>query len=258
MQLYLAVTPEHLERALALTAHVAHAAFRIGEEGALLSRALPAALQGGIMVVDCAASFPAAAVEDAARQLLRVCLRRSFSGVVLDTPDTPPPAAQELAQQLQPMAAQYRRRLYVPECLAHAAPGATVLVCTALSGGSLQQRLEEACAQYGPSRIALDLQRLMMEFPIPCPGGEGTPLTAKELQQRRQGRCVYYCDELCAHYFTRGGGRETRFILYDDADTLRRKMELAQALGIGEGFLMWPETEDLLEKLFDKKKEGEP
>ena len=264
MPLYLAVTPDHLPAAMALTPHLAHVAYRVTVEGTLLAQDLPSSLRGGLMVVECTKAFPAAAAGSLARAMIDHCLQRSFSGIVLDTPGTAGNAMTALARQLQPLCAAYRRQLYLPEQYADAVPGSTVLICTALSGGSLSRRLEDACARHGAERIALDLQRLAMEFPLPCPTGVGTPLSTHELHRQMQGAAVYYCSELCARYFTRHHRGSTRFVLFDDADTLRRKRELAQALGIADAFVMWPEVEDIAHSLFDAKKapdtkkEGEP
>ena len=125
-----------------------------------------------------------------------------------------------------------------------------MLLCTALSGGSLQGRLEETCAAYGAQRLALDLERLMMDFPLTCPSGEGIRLSREELAIRMQGRSVFYAEDLCARYFTYRRGGQTHFVLFDDAGTLRRKIEMGQALGIREGFVMLPEVEDLTGSLF--------
>ena len=48
--------------------------------------------------------------------------------------------------------------------------------------------------------------------------------------------------------YRRGG--QTHFVLFDDAGTLKRKMEMGQVLGIREGFVMLPEVEDLTQFLF--------
>lgn len=258
MQLYLAAEPAYLPRALARTPHLAHAAFGIAPDGSLLEQELPPALRGGLMLLRCDGSFPCSCVENLGRDILRVCLRRHFSAVVLDFPGEPAAERADLTAQLDLLTQQQRRRLYVPEGYAAAAPHGIILICTAISGGSLQQRLEESAARYGPKRIALDLQRLAMDFPLPCPSGEGTPLTSDQLRQLKQGRAVFFSDELCARYFTCRRHGNTHFVLFDDADTLRRKMTLADALGIGEGFVMLPEVEDLLGQLFEEKKEAEP
>lgn len=258
MHIHLAATPDHLDTCLTLTQQLAHVAFRVDRDGTLLCRALPPALRGGLMVVDCEEAFPAQQAESLSREVLRVCVRRSFSGIVLDLPEHPCASVQPLVQYLNALCIRHGRRLYVPPNCAEDAPQAHVLICTALSGGTLAQYLQDACTQYGTSRIALDLQRLMMEFPLPCPSGMGTPLKLQQLAQRRQGRSIYYCDALCARYFTRRQGGETHFVLFDDADTLQRKMALAEGLGITEGFFMWPEVRDIAAALFEKKKEGEP
>ena len=191
------------------------------------------------------------------REILRSCLRRCFSGIVLDFPLPTDTQRINFAKYLERWAVQYRRRLYVPECYATHLPQSKILLCTALTHGRLQQRLEEAAAQYTPQRIALDLQRLAMDFPLPAPNGQGTPLFPAALAQRCRGQNVYFSEDLCARYFTQQQNGCTHFVLFDDAHTLRRKMALAQQLGIEEAFVMLPEVEDLLEVLFEKKKEGE-
>ena len=140
------------------------------------------------------------------------------------------------------------RTLYVPEHCPVA--GATILLCTALSGGTLEGRLTQAVDQYGAEHLALDLQRLAMDFPLPCPGGQGTPLTRSQLAALAAGRSTFYSDALCARYFTLTRQGQTHFVLFDDARTLRRKLDLARQLGIRDALVMLPEVEDLLEPLF--------
>ena len=258
MQLYLAAAPDELERCLPLTNRVAHAAFRVGEDGALLLRPMPETLRGGFLLLDCSARFPAAAAPQLARDILRHCVQRNFSGVVLDGFDSATPERSALCGQLQPLCRRYHRTLYVPTVCADDAPQAFVLLCTALSGGTLTQYLRESVECWGPQRIALDLQRLQMEFPLPCPDGEGTSLSQEQLRQRITGRSVYYSDALCARYCTCRSQGQYRFVLFDDADTLQRKIKTAQAMGITQGFFTWGEVADIAEELPWKKKEAEP
>ena len=237
MTLYLTAAPDRLVQARAATAQLAHAAYRIGPGSQLLAAPLPAALRGGLMVVSDRQAPAVEQPEPLARQLVRMCLRRGFSGVVLDLEELPEGRWAEdraaLIRQLAPLLGAYGRRLYVPEIYAAASPEMVVLLCTALSGGSLQ-----------------GLERLMMDFPLPCPSGEGIRLSREELAIRMQGRSVFYAEDLCARYFTYRRGGQTHFVLFDDAGTLRRKIEMGQALGIREGFVMLPEVEDLTGSLF--------
>ena len=52
-----------------------------------------------------------------------------------------------------------------------------------------------------------------------------------------------------AKYFTYSAGSGTHFVLFDDAETLRQKVRLAQGLGIQTAFLMFPEMSDLVPEL---------
>ena len=125
-----------------------------------------------------------------------------------------------------------------------------MLLCTALSGGTLEGRLNQAASRYGAEHLALDLQRLAMDFPVPCPSGQGTVLTRSQLAALAAGRPTFYSDALCARYFTLTRQGQTHFVLFDDARTLRRKLDLARQLGIRDALVMLPEVEDLLEPLF--------
>lgn len=258
LQLYLAATPDRLETVRGCTCRMAHVAYRVGADGHLHGTPMPTALQGGMMVLGETEESCFAAADTLCREILRSCLRRCFSGIVLDFPLSTDRQRLAFARQLERWAAQYRRRLYVPESYAPHLPQSKVLLCTALTSGRLQQRLEEAAAQYTPQRLALDLQRLAMDFPLPTPNGQGTPLSPAELQRRCRGQNVFFSEDLCARYFTQQQNGHTHFVLFDDSHTLLRKMALAKQLGIGEAFVMLPEVEDLLGELFAKKKEGEP
>ena len=83
------------------------------------------------------------------------------------------------------------------------------------------------------------------------PYGCGTPLTREELLALREKHpsSVYFSRELMAKYFTYSEGNGTHFVLFDDAETLRQKVKLAQNLGIQTAFLMFPEISDLLPEL---------
>ena len=184
-----------------------------------------------------------------ARQLARVCLRRGYAGAAADFDPPARPDRAALLQALLPLLASCGRTLYVPEHYA-ACHGASVLLCTALSGGTLEGRLNQAASQYGAEHLALDLQRLAMDFPVPCPSGQGTALTRSQLAALAAGRSTFYSDALCARYFTLTREGRTHFILFDDAQTLRRKLALARSQGIRDALVMLPEVEDILVPLF--------
>lgn len=253
MQIYLAATPDKLRTAMGFTSRLAHVAYRIDGGGQLTCSGLPPGTWGGLMALNDRECGPLRDREGLCRAILRTCASRRFAGVLADfeSPFSREKAA--LLQALCPRLLQSGRQLFVPEPYGASVPGACVLLCTAISGGTLRQRLEEGGAHFGRERVALDLQRLRMDFPLPCPGGQGAPLTAQALGSLLDRRpATFYSADLCARYFTvtRAGSR--RFILFDDARTLLQKIRLGDSLGVSTGFLMFPEVEDILPQLFPR------
>ena len=224
------------------------AVYRLGPR--LLSAAGNAPVQGGLMLVrDSRECGPA---EVLARDILRECLRRNYDGVVLDWYHNSTDRG-ALTAQMGQLCTQYERRLFVPERYASHAPHATVLLNTAVSGGTLKSCLDEGVRRFGASRLALDLERMRLDFTLPHTMNVRRPLTAEELRRLREGKSVYFSDDLCARYFTYRKGGETRFVLFDDAETLRRKLRVARESGIPDALCVYPEVQDLLPRLFPGK-----
>lgn len=255
MQLYLAVSPDKLRQAARFTDRLAHVAYRIGPEGRLTRRNLLVSTRGGMMVLGDQGCGPVRDSAALCRDVWRECGTRCYSGVLADFESPPSPDRTGFLSDLGRVLSRNSRRLFVPEPYGQAVDHAVVLICTALSGGVLRQRLEEAQSRFG-RRLALDLQRLRMDFPLPCPGGEGRPLPVGELDSlmEREQPSVFYSSDLCAKYFTYTREGESHFVLFDDAATLRRKLQAGQSLGIETAFLMYPEAEDLLPALFQPRR----
>lgn len=250
METYLAVTPDKLGEALKCTDRIAHVAYRIGENGTLVGQALPPRVRGGIMVLgdECRGEILDAAA--LCESIWRECLKRGFCAVVTDFENPPARDRIEFLCGLCEVLRRGGRGLYVPESCGETVQNAFVLICTAISGGSLRERLEEAKCRFG-DRLALDLQRLRMDFSLPCPGGEGCALDSETFCAYLSCEPpVYFSEDLCAKYFTRECDCGLRFVLFDDAETILRKRELARKMGIGTAFLMYPEVEDLAARLF--------
>jgi hypothetical protein len=186
------------------------------------------------------------------------CQSRGFSGAVLDFECRLPPLEQVAAA----LDEGFRRRgwsLYVPEGYAPFAPHAKVVIPSALSGGSLEQRLEEAAKRFGQTRTVLALQRTAEDFTLPAPSGSGRELTQEELSalKNRLQPAVFFSHELCARYFTymeRESG--AHFVLFDDGDTLRRKVETAHRFGIHTFLAAWPELSPWAERVGVRKISG--
>ena len=254
MQIYLAVTPDKQRRAAGFTDRLAHVAYQVGREGHLTRQALLARTFGGLMVLGDREWGAVRDISQLCREVWRECGNRNYGGVVADFEHAPTPDRTAFLDALGRVLARNRKHLFVPEDYGGQVPSAQVLICTAISGGTLRQRLKEAGQTFGQRRLALDLQRLRMSFPLPCPSGEGSPLADGELEELmgRREPSVFYSGDLCAKYFTTALEGESRFVLFDDAGTLRRKMQLGQELGLTTGLVMYPEVEDILPELFGR------
>ena len=186
-------------------------------------------------------------VDALCRAIAAECVRRGFQGVLADFESPAHTDRLSFLTQLTGQLSAHGLALFSPLTLP--AEGAALLIGTGISGGSLRVLLEENINRYGAAHLALDLERVMMDFPLPCPTGCGTPLTREELLSLRQKHhsSVYFSRELMANYFTYSAERGTHFVLFDDEETLRQKVSLAQRLGIPSAFVMYPEIADLLQ-----------
>ena len=247
MQVFLAVTPGELAEAMPFSRSFAHVAYRIGQSSTLLRQNLLLQTRGGLLAVSDREAPPIAEPEKLCAAVLRECGRRGYGGVLLDFEESPTPDRLAFVRQLGQVLSASRRTLYLPEPFAGETPAGVSLICTAISGGNFAERLREAAARRSPGRLALDVQRLRMDFRLPSRTGEGTPLTEAEfrLLLDREKPSVFFSQDLCARYFTYTREGTLHFVLFDDAGTLREKLKLGGSMGFAAAFLMWPEVRDI-------------
>lgn len=240
---FIAVLPPHrLGEIQGWRVTPAYQGYRLGAR--LLRAEGTAPPRGGLMMLGDQGYDGLGTAAALSQDILRECQSRGLAGAVLDFDCLLPPLEQ-LAARLD---GEFSRRgwpLYVPERYASCAPGARVLVSSALSGGSLRQRLEEALERFGESRTVLALEKRREDFFLPSPTGSGQPLTEEELEQLKQrlAPSIFFSGDLCARYFTymsRDNG--AHFVLFDDGDTLRHKVEVARELGIRTFLAPWAEV----------------
>ena len=244
MKTYLAITPGEAQQLASCPVPLVHIAYAIDEGGMLARCSLKGGVCGGLMGLSdrCKKTLPR--TQALVRTILRECEVRQFDGVFADFESPPLPDRAPFLDQLGAALSQRGKQLYAPLSV----PSGCVLVSTAISGGSLREMLCQARSRYGAERTALDVQRLIMDFPLPCMSGQGRPMPLEELHTFRKRRdiSVFYSRELGAHYFTHRLDGETHFVLFDDAQSLRAKLSLGEQLGLTAAFLMYPEVRDLL------------
>lgn len=251
--IYLMTPPRQAPKAQQYGLTAAHMTYRIGGGPHLFRTQGPVAARGGILVADHQGYDGRGNPDALCQEILRECAARSFTGVFFDFEGPPMPVLRRAVEHLAPAFQKRRWNLYVPESYACAAPAVKVVIPTALSGGSLKQRLGQAAQTYGAQRVALGLEWVAEDFTLPAMSGGGRHLEWEELERLRGQRApaVYFSDELCAHYFTyMHTGQSAHFTLFDDPSSMAKKLYVAAALGIHEAFLPDPQREDFLKELF--------
>lgn len=251
MQIYLAVSPPDASAAGRCSRPLAHAAYRIGPDSTLLRKGLPLQARGGLLALSDREAPPIGDPEALCAAVARECGRRSYQGVLADFDQPPQPDRQAFLHRLGERLSAARRSLFLPERYGDPGIRAVRIVGTAVSGGSLQDHLRQSVQRWGgANRLALDVERLRMDFPLPCPTGLGEPLTREELEARLREASPFFSQELCARYCTYTRNGQLHFVLFDDAETLRQKLRTGASMGFAAAFLMWPEISDLAGELF--------
>ncbi|MCI8537636.1 MAG: hypothetical protein HFF18_03110 [Oscillospiraceae bacterium] len=230
---------------------VAHMSYRVGPGPQLLRGGIPAALRGGFLMMDDQGYTPERGGCAAfCQQVLRECALRGYTGVIADWENPPGQAQAELTQAMDQALNGKGWPLFVTEPYAKCAPHARVMISSAVSGGSLSERLSEAAERYGIERIALAVERCAEDFTMPSPSGAGNKLSGEALGalMEEYRPATYFSNELCAHYFTyRPEGQSgVHFVLYDDGGSIRKKLQTARNLGISYALMAYPEVSGLL------------
>lgn len=243
MQIYLAVSPMEQKKAAGYARKLAYAAYRIGQCSTLLREASLPDISGGLLLISDLCAPIIRDAEKLAQAVLNECSRKKSAGAILDFESPPAQDRINFVKALSRLLSSSRSALYVPE--QYAVPGCIPVINTAISGGNFTEYLQNALRQYGTA--ALDTQRLCMDFSLPAPSGTGTSLHPEQLSAILQqiNPQSFFSRDLCAKYFTYSRDGQTHFILYDDSDTLRQKLQIGSSLGFCAAFLMYPEVSDL-------------
>ena len=249
--LLLAAAPTEMMAAQAHGLTLAHMAYRVGGGPHLFRANLPIPARGGLMMIDDAGFDGRGDPAPFCQEVMRECTARGYTGVICDF-ERPMALLGRIVSELSPLLARQGWPLYVTEPFGRYSDHAKVLIPTALSGGSLYQRLEESAGRYGAARVALAVERSAEDFFLPAPTGQGIHLSQEELQQRigELSPSIFFSNELCAHYFTYMNQQNgAHFVLFDDAASIRKKLYVARSLDISDALLPYPDLADLLPAL---------
>ncbi len=248
-RLILTAPADRSRAVLAFGVPVGHMVYRVGRGPRLFRANLPMAIRGGLMVIDDTGFDGLGESGPFCQEVMRECIARNFSGIICNFEARPFPVLGKIVAELGELAHKRGWPLYVIEPYARFSDKSKVLISTALSGGSLRQRLQEAAGQYGAARVALSIERVRQDFFLPSPSGQGTPISQEELKERIEALSpsIFFSNELCAYYFTYMSPQNgAHFILFDNVESIRKKLYVARSLDIIDAIVPYLQVEDLL------------
>ena len=237
MKIILATPPEYSSMAAATGLDPAFMSYSY-VNGRLRSAPYRRSGRGGVMHINLAGQMKSSAPDEIMRELDS----RDLNGVALDTANE---CGSEATARLASMLDASGRTLYLP-CERGVPECAVSLVCTGISGGSLEAMLREAVKLRGAERIALETELLRMDFSLPCPSGEGQVPEPARFKKLLDGASVFFSEELCTNYFSYTEAGKVHFVLFDNAHSIRRKLSLAESLDISTAFLYYPDVRHIL------------
>ncbi|NLA86119.1 MAG: hypothetical protein GX847_02310 [Clostridiales bacterium] len=246
-----AAPPEFLEAASHTGYPLAYMVYRIGRGHHLFRAQGVKFVSGGVMVLDTGGYVGGGPSATLILEILGECEKNKFSGIVLDTGGKLTSQLMLLIGHLASEAKKRGLKVYVHEILSNASPHVVVLVPTALSGGTLSGHLSDAIEKYGHSRVALEVERIRMDFSLPATQGTGRALTDEELRSLidEHHPQSFLSKDLCAYYFTYRDKKGIHFVLYDNGASIRRKLTVGGKLGIEDAFIFYPHAADIIDKI---------
>ena len=250
LSLILTAPPSQAQAARAYGLPIAHMAYRVGPGPRLLRSSVPVSLRGGLLMLDDHGYHPGHSdPASLCRGIKQECFARGFDGIIANWEALPSPECIHMTQAIADLAAGQNWPFYLPERFGRHITQGRVMIPSSLSGGSLRMRLSEAVQSFGPERVALAVERAAFDLKLPSPNGQGRELPVSELERltATYHPSVYFSDDLCARYFTyRTTEGETHFVLFNDAGTIQKKLQIAGEFGIQACLLAYPEVSDLL------------
>lgn len=110
-------------------------------------------------------------------------------------------------------------------------PQGTYLADCAVSGGTLEDFLKRAL-QFSHKLLCVRMKMVYMDFTLPCPTGVGTPLNEAQASALLAKRMPVFSPALCTNYVTFLEDQRLHAVLADSPETLRKKLRLAESLGV--------------------------
>lgn len=109
-------------------------------------------------------------------------------------------------------------------------PGFYLADC-AVSGGTLEAFLR-ACMELTKGQFCVRIAPIAMDFPLPSPGGKGVSISQDKLERLKKAHACHFSSALQMNYLTYLEDSQLHGVLFDTKETVRKKLALAESLGV--------------------------
>ena len=226
--LYFVTSPAETSSAAKWGHPLAHMAYGTDRDTLVLTvGALSLTVRSGWMVLTDHRLPDHGSIPAFAAQVRQECRTRRYEAIMFDFEQPANDRAFEIIEAVSASSLPF----LVPQIYADAFPQAMIMVDSAISGGNLKEHLVELQTRW-PNQLCLSLHPLQMRFPLPSNQTVGEIIDAETLKQALKDHTSYFSHDLGCRYFTQQINGQFFFTLFDDADSLRYKLSLADELGI--------------------------
>jgi hypothetical protein len=229
----------------------AHMSYRIGHGFRLYRSRRASDIRGGFMVLDTGGFTGGGPLASLTADVIGECVKRAFTGIVINAGGSTSPSQISLSASLAKAAEKHGLAYFVPEALAETGTHTIVRISAAISGGTLKRRLSDAIEKYGADRMAVEVERILMDFTLPTLSGVGGELSNDEFRRLidRYNPKSFFSSDLMVNYFTYHDNQGTHVVLHDNAESLRRKLAALPDFGIEYAFLFYPRIADIFDEI---------
>lgn len=220
----------------------AHTGFLVKSDGHLYSESGNSSISGGMMLISFECQPRVRSYDRLLSETVFVFRKKGFSGIIIDGPD-----GIDISQYLVRMFKGLTKNLIVSSGIPSPS-GCVKAVSSAVSGGTLRQMLLDSIRAYGLKNICIAAELIRADFTLPAMDGKCSYMTLDETMSliKRYKTPSFYSHDLETNYFSYKRDGKAHMVLYDNSESMIRKITLASSLGITKCLISYSDTKHII------------
>ena len=223
----------------------AHTGFVVKRDGHLYSAHRNSGVIGGLMFITFETDTRRQFYERLAGEISFVYRKKGFTGIVVNGPSNI-----KVDNLLGVLYKRLTKNIYLASEI-NSSSECCRIVSSAISGGTLRELLQSQIGRYGLEKTAFAAELVRSDFELPAFSGTGKTLTLNETISliEKYKTPSFYSSDLETNYFNYQTDNKAHIVLYDNSESMRKKIALAASLGISVCFLSYCDTKHIIENI---------